>query len=451
MKKTIVLTLLMLLAARAADAGGIMTNTNYHIAFDRMMARGATRDIDAIFSNPAGLAWGHEGWQLSFNWQMPAQHRDITSTFPLYPEATHVRKYKGRASAPFVPGLFVAYKSGRWSVGGMLGIVGSGGYVRYDDGVPMFTAPTMALLYAQSGGQLTPEAYSIDSQLKGKQYIYGAQLNFTYKIAKNFAAAVGLRANYYDGYYRGHLTATLRQAPVTLIDLHIDSDQAKWGFTPIVSVDYHAHNFTFAAKYELRTKLNVPNDTHVLSATVTNPSTMQPLDQATTQALLADKLAPYQDRATTRYDMPSLLSIAAGYDFTPALRATIEYHFFDDKHAHMSGDRQKQLTHGTHEWLAGVEWDLSPVVTLSTGAQRTDYGLSDGYQTNTSFACDSYSIGLGGAVNLSRRLRLNLSYFWTMYDDYTKASADYLGTSLQGADTYSRTNGVLGIGFDYKF
>lgn len=40
-----------------------MTNTNYHIAFDRMFARGATSEIDATFSNPAGLAWGREGFQ----------------------------------------------------------------------------------------------------------------------------------------------------------------------------------------------------------------------------------------------------------------------------------------------------------------------------------------------------------------------------------------------------
>ena len=54
-----------------AVAGGLMTNTNYHIAFDRMMARGATFDIDAAYSNPAGLAWGHEGFQLSLNFQKP--------------------------------------------------------------------------------------------------------------------------------------------------------------------------------------------------------------------------------------------------------------------------------------------------------------------------------------------------------------------------------------------
>ena len=63
MKKRILLVTL-LMGVLTAHAGGLMTNTNYHIAFDRMMARGATFDIDATFSNPAGLAWGREGFQL---------------------------------------------------------------------------------------------------------------------------------------------------------------------------------------------------------------------------------------------------------------------------------------------------------------------------------------------------------------------------------------------------
>ena len=65
MLKRQLLTLIVALAGVQAWAGGLMTNTNYHIAFDRMMARGATFDIDAAYSNPAGLAWGYDGFQLS--------------------------------------------------------------------------------------------------------------------------------------------------------------------------------------------------------------------------------------------------------------------------------------------------------------------------------------------------------------------------------------------------
>ena len=51
----------MMACCSEAMAGGLMSNTNYHIAFDRMMARGASFEVDAAYSNPAGLVWGHEG------------------------------------------------------------------------------------------------------------------------------------------------------------------------------------------------------------------------------------------------------------------------------------------------------------------------------------------------------------------------------------------------------
>ena len=83
--RRIILTTCMVIACFTARAGGIMTNTNYHIAFDRMMARGATFDIDAIYSNPAGTAFlDHEGWSLSLNIQSASQHRDVLATFPLF-------------------------------------------------------------------------------------------------------------------------------------------------------------------------------------------------------------------------------------------------------------------------------------------------------------------------------------------------------------------------------
>jgi long-chain fatty acid transport protein len=77
MRKKIVMMAATAMLATATWAGGLMTNTNYHIAFDRMFARGASTEIDATFSNPAGLAWGHEGWQFSLNFQKPWQNRDI--------------------------------------------------------------------------------------------------------------------------------------------------------------------------------------------------------------------------------------------------------------------------------------------------------------------------------------------------------------------------------------
>jgi long-chain fatty acid transport protein len=118
----------------------------------------------------------------------------------------------------------------------------------------------------------------------------------------------------------------------------------------------------------------------------------------------------------------------------------------------MGNDRQLELKHGTYEILAGVEYDIDDRFTVSCGGQRTDYGLTDGYQQNTSFACDSYSLGLGGAVNLTDQLRLNVSYFCTIYSDYKKESTNTYNTyGMPNTEVYSRTNHVIGIGLDYKF
>ena len=453
--------------ALTVRAGGLMTNTNYHIAFDRMMARGATFDIDAAYSNPAGLAWGYDGFQLSLNFQKPWQYRDIELT-----TAAGSHTYEGKASAPIVPALFASYKKDRWAVSTMIGIVGSGGFVEYKEGVPMFnallgstiTTLTQGLSDATMGATPVVTPNQFDAEMKGKQYIYGGQFNFTYRLLDCLSAAAGIRANYYDGYYRGHVKANHSNSG-NLANLSLDVDQKGWGFTPLVSLAFHQGPLTITARYEFRTKIETENETNSLNAELnTTKLVTEPLAQlvvagaitaAQAQAIgqgIQQKMgggfsaytAPYEDGAKTRYDMPALLSVAAGYAFTDKLRATVEYHFYDDKNAKMANDRQKELTHGTHEILAGVEYDINDKFTVSLGGQRTDYGLSDGYQQNTSFACDSYSVGLGGAWNITEKVRLNAGYFCSLYSDYDKQTA-------YGKETYSRTNNVVGLGVDFKF
>ena len=347
-KKFLALAVLALGAFNASYAGGLMTNTNYHIAFDRMMARGASMEIDAAYSNPAGLAWGHEGFQLSLNFQKPWQNRDITLTTNSFSKT-----YEGKASAPIVPALFASYKHDRWALSTMIGIVGSGGFVKYDEGVPEFnalltntiTTLSKSLSDATGGAIATTSPSAFDSEMKGKQYIYGGQLNFTYKLFDCLSAAAGLRVNYYDGYYRGHVIASDADK-IELAKLLLDVDQKGWGFTPLVSINYHKGPLTLTARYEFRTKVCTTNDTNVLDANlnttklVEEPLAKLVLDKKLTapQAVamvsqvqmklgssFAKYIAPYQDGAETRYDMPALLSIAAGYEFSPKLRATLEY------------------------------------------------------------------------------------------------------------------------------
>ncbi|MGM9758530.1 MAG: OmpP1/FadL family transporter [Parabacteroides sp.] len=504
MKKKYLLGAALLMASNLAFAGGYLTNTNQHIAFLRMIARGASTDIDAIYSNPAGLAFMQkEGLTLSLNIQNAAQNRNIDASYRgaalgLDLSAMGMGKfqlggnsyqqyYKGKASAPVVPSLFAAYKKGDWVFSGSFAVVGGGGKCSFDNGLPMFdssvrTLYDIALGAAQlANGLINPQGpmtgkavsdmYTINSAMEGRQFIYGVQLGATYKVNDWLSVFAGGRMNYFSGGYEGFLHANVNseyaqayqlglQTALGLVqqlnpelagavggmlpeemlksgqfNLELDCSQTGWGLTPILGADVRYKGFTVGLKYEFQTNLNLENKTKSL---------IDPTGKA---------LDAFKDGVNTPSDIPALFTAAVGYEFLPTLRATVEYHRYFDKQAGMADNKQEYLDRGTNEYLAGIEWDAHKYVTLSGGYQRTDYGLTGDFQSDTSFSCDSYSLGFGAKINLNDHLGLNVAYFWTTYTDFNKEYESALapGMSISGSNVYSRTNKVFGLGIDYTF
>ena len=393
MRKFSLISLMLLIVSTSTFAGGLLTNTNQHAAFLRMLSRGATTEIDGALSNPAGLAFlPTDGFHMSLSIQSAFQTRNIDASC----EGLGLNKYyEGKASAPVIPSLFAAYKTGDWTLSGFFGITGGGGKASFDDGLPMFDAMVIGGLGAQ---KIPSNAYSLKSYMDGKQYIYSVQLGLTYKATDWLSVFAGGRMNYFTGGYQGALNASAATnlplptggtitTGTELIGIDLDCSQTGWGFTPVIGLDAKLGKLNIGAKYE----------------------------------------------------------------FIPVLRASVEYHFFDDKNAGMANGKQKFLTKGTNEYLAGIEWDVTKQLTVSCGGQITDYGLSNDYQSDTSFSCDSYTLGFGAKLKLSERAALNVGYMWTTYDDYTKVSQNYNGTGLSGTNVYSRTNKVFGLSIDYRF
>jgi len=469
MRKISLIGLAMLIVSIPTFAGDYLTNTNQNAAFLRMIARGASIDVDGVYSNPAGLAFlPKDGLQVALTIQSAYQTRDIAATSPLWTMdgQNTVRKYEGKASAPVIPSIHAVYKKGDWAFSGSFAIVGGGGKASFDKGLPMFDAAAISLVNTIGQGMLSPNQYAINSAMEGRQYIYGFQLGASYKINEHFAVFAGARMNYFTGGYKGFLDINLKEgvaeqlgaeivkklmaAGMTLeqaqqaalqksqqlndAKLKLDCDQTGWGLTPIIGIDAKFGKLNLAAKYEFKANMNIENDTHDITAP----------DAA------ADFMAPYQNGVNTPSDLPAMLSLAASYEILPSLRASVEYHFFDDKNAGMADGKQKTLKHGTHEYLAGVEWDINKLFTVSGGYQKTDYGLSDAFQSDTSFSCDSYSVGFGDRINFTEALSLDVAYFWTTYSDYTKENVRGLGASID-KDVYSRTNKVFGVSVNYKF
>ena len=447
MKKNLLIGAASLIVSIPTFAGDYLTNTNQNAAFLRMIARGASIDVDGVYSNPAGLAFlPEDGFHLSLTGQSAYQTREILATSPLWTldGNTTERYYKGTASAPIIPSFHGAYKKDKWVISASFAITGGGGKASFDNGLPMFDALAIGGIYTNAqltslvGKPVTPDMYEINSAMDGKQYIYGVQLGVSYRFNNWLSAFIGGRMNYVKSGYEGYLKAQMKEefGGMALTNLELDCDQSGWGLTPIIGLDAKLGRWNLAAKYEFQTNLNIENKTNKLEVPVGTPEAV---------------IKPYADGEQTPSDIPAFLSVAAGYEILPTLRASVEYHFFDDKRAGMLNDRQKTLKHGTHEYLAGIEWDVIKYLTISGGFQKTNYGLSDDFQTDTSFYCSSYSLGFGARARLNDALSLDIAYFWTTYDDYTKTSADYNGTGMPGTDVYSRTNKVFGLSLNYHF
>lgn len=477
-KKTLLFVgVLALSGFSTAFAGGYLTNTNQSARFGRLFAlESMTNAADAAYYNPAGTIKLSEGFHFTFSNQSAFQERIINSEFSQF--AGGGKRYVGKASAPVIPSLQGVYRKGNWALSGNIGLIGGGGKATFNDGLPMFEAPVSILpgtISQLTGGAMPASGYQIDQYMTGANYFFGGQLGGTYKINDMFSVYGGFRMNVVHNKYEGYLrnlkvgvnevminpestldgilkqlndmnnqnpSAELQQkiAGLNLLKTatsedgaQLEAKQSGWGVAPIIGAHFSYKGLNIGAKYEFRTSLDIENKTK------------------------RDDTGQFRNGVNTAHDIPALLAIGASYDIIEPLTVSFGYHHFFDKQADMAVSsatgvgKQKSLTGGTNEYLFGVEWRIDRMFTVSGGGQVTRYGLADAFQSDLSFSVSSYSLGLGGAVNVSKNVQLNASYFFTDYENYTKTQANYNGSGLSGADTYTRKNKVFAVGVDFSF
>lgn len=495
--------------AQGVYAGGLLTNTNQNVAFNRHFSREAAIGIDGVYFNPAGVAFLSPGSHISLNWQTVAQTRKIKNEYPLFANNTNnpttSRTFKGEAFAPVLPSIQYALNWKNFSFQTNFAVGGGGGRCTFDDGLGSFekivsetalaaTGLARAIdAVAMPGRQLftsdayfgTAGKYTFNSYMRGRQYYYGLSLGAAYKVNDQFSVFAGVRGVYaltnYYGYVRDikvgnvPLYQMLDPTKTNSADIELNCDQSGIGFTPILSVDYRTGRWNFATKYEFRTRMRLKNksvnqapsignlpanlaaafakagvSSEAAAAILSNPTvagTMQAL-KTKFDAELGEATGEFADGETVPGDIPALLTVGVGYSATDALRLNVGFHYYWDKQAEAYNHREKLLKRGTMELTAGVEYDASKLVTVSAGWQNTNYGLSEEYMSDKSFVLNSNSIGAGVCLHLNKKLDLNLAYFCSLYG-HEKTSEKALGGDYT-AD-YTRTNHVLGAGLNINF
>lgn len=299
MKKLKLVSLAIAMAcATPSFAGGLLTNTNQHVAFNRMMSREASIGIDGVYYNPAGVVFMGEGHHLAINWQLAYQTRSIENDYALFTNNVNnpitPRTFKGEAFAPVIPSFQYAYNKGRWSLQASFALTGGGGKCTFDNGLGSFEkivaetamaacglAKTVDNVLGNTLGQpgmqmfTTDQAfgqkgeYSYNSYMHGRQYYYGLSVGAAYKFSDNFSAFAGVRGVYASTNYYGYvenikvgnmpLYKVLDPTKETAANIELSCDQSGVGFTPIIGVDFKTDKWNFAAKYEFKTRIRLKN------------------------------------------------------------------------------------------------------------------------------------------------------------------------------------------------
>lgn len=507
-RKTVAFALMIIGTSITVNAGGILTNTNNNIRFNRMFAREGAIAIDGVYSNPAGVAFMTEGWHLSFNNQSAFQTRTIHSGMqvmgleetPFYApfrmnggDENGVKKFKGEATAPIIPSIQAAYNKGKWSFQAGFSINGGGGKCTFNHGLGSFErsiALIPMVLQNMGMGSETP-SYSVNSYLYGRQYVFGLQLGAAYKITDNFSVYGGGRFNFVSNKYEGHIgniTANINGIDENLHNyLGVKANEAAAAvayFTQLAATATteaqrqaylaQVENYTQVEQKLIYAQTQVADkylDCHQTGWSITpiigvdwrwrNLNIGARLEFTTKFNIendtKRDDTGLFADGVNTPGDLPGLFAIGAEYAILPKLRVGVGYHYFFDKNARMAHDKQKLLKGNTQEFLAGIEYDITDDIQVSMGGQKTNYRFGDGkFLSDMSFSTSSYSLGFGVGVKVAKNVKLNAAYFWTTYSKFHKEQTEtmsLLGNEIQvkNTDVFTRTNKVFGVGVDIDF
>ena len=464
MKKFLLIGAAALMVSNSTFAGGILTNTNQNATFLRNPSRNAAIAIDGVYNNPAGIAFLPQGFHLSVSWQAAWQKRVMDVNNQLFGmnadgKGTN-REFVGETNAPVIPSVQAAYViNDKWSVSAQFAVGGGGGKCEFAEGLPMFEeliGSAAAGINAQINPNSQQFSYNLNQNLTGEQYFYGFQVGATYKVAENLSVFGGLRTviascnytgainnfkvngidaknfapaftqAYQQAVAAGNVEAATKAgmvAQLTKEDLTLDCSQSGIGFTPIIGVDWNLGKLNLAAKYEFRTKIELENDSK-------NSSNVDAL------------MAQYADGAKNRSDIPAILSLGAQYAISDNVRAMVGGVYYWDKDA-----KGTPIKNGDNTWEAnfGIEWDVNDKILLSCGAQRTEYGFDDTDMADTNFNTSSYAVAIGGAYKFSEKIKLNVGYMHSFYDNHKFTNAN------KTACDYTRKNDAVGVSLDITF
>lgn len=432
--------------------GYLSDATTVNAVLTRDPARQASRDVDAVVTNPAGIMFMENGLHASvsgvFSLQNITAWSSDTPAFSLHSKDTRI-----------LPAIQLAYKKDLWAVSASFNSAGGYGKRKLKDGSILVDAITdnalvgeldaintsfkqqnsllelMALLSGQQeiGINSEEDKYAFRTKdMSSSLYNWNMQLGTAFKITKNLSVFVGVKANHVvsDADIKSRLVilrpstgerwslADYSQRQMQVVDnLDVNEDLKDefrenlkniaelsekaqvsmdvpsfdgWGFAPILGLDYKLDKFNFGIKYEFASHIDLKHsDAH--------------------------------------FNVPSTLSLGVNWQAANRLQFAAGSNIIFAANHNVFGSADSS---GAYDLSASCTYDITDKILVSGG-----YTYSHEQQTTPEVvssvlsAASNHRLSLGAAYSPVKNLQINLGVsVYTNNLDYAVASKYSINT-----------------------
>jgi long-chain fatty acid transport protein len=391
----------------------------------------ATDAADIVVYNPGGVTELPDGFQVNIGNQ--TMIRKPTHSYNL---GMGLESHQQDDIDWFLPNVYITYNKDNWAIFGGYYIPGGGAVVDYPEGSITTDMIGMALV-----GSPFFDAFN-DAYLKADSVYNTLTLGGGYKINDRVCASLGFRYIFVENTIKAGLTALtdLGGGMFWPTELGLDIKEKGDGVGLIAGLNLNlTPSLNLGVQYQSKVDLDLKT------------------------SVQRDDISPlgfnlFTDGRKNPRDLPGMLGIGLGYDFSDKLYGEINYSYWFQKDCDWGKDAYgrdiSSLAGDAQSVGLTLSYRITPALLASLGTTFTDFLWNDMdayYEANLGsyevLYTDNWHIGCGIAYNLARDVTLNLSLARTLWENANLTNFQLPGVTIK---TENETT-VIAVGFNVGF
>ena len=418
---------LMCMWASPVLAGGILNKSNLSADYFRSLTRHASIDaVDIIAYNPGGVMKLENGTYVKAD--ILYINKDYTNKVPNAIPDVVVAGEDGNFNSDtpsIVPGLFSVYKQDKWAGFFAVTVPGGGGEVDYKTGNARTSALAAAFITNVPPLGVSPvQSMKLEANSHNIAYTLGG----AYEINPMFSISGGLR--YVDAHqeFKGEVDLNL---PVPY-RVNLERDATGWGY-------FLGANITPTGKLNIGVLYQSNTDLDYKSKVKEDNSPFQAISNG----------VGWPDGSKEREDLPGLIGLGVGYQFTPKMRGEVGYTRYLEGSANWEGLRFAGSEGDSWEVGLSFTYTFNSMWRASLGYMHTDIvDLEPESMLVEAPALDARTIGIGAVYSPTPSWDITFGYTNVDYDSVTTSTST--SRALAGTELEKHVT-AFSLGAQYRF